>query len=203
MVRLTPRWLWAIAAAACLVLWLPPVLQALQATMTRLMLVQIPLLAAVGYWLGRSLPQTTLARRLDDWNLGGASGLVLASMAGLAWMLPRLLDASIAEPGVILAKFITVPLLIGLPLGISWPRAGFIVRGVFLLELVATCFRLGWLYLISPERLCSNYLLDDQQRLGRALLIIGALLLLVMAWKVMFGRFGAPRRSIGARDDSA
>jgi hypothetical protein len=67
----------------------------------------------------------------------------------------------------------------------------FIVRGVFLLECVATFFRLGWLYLIWPERLCNLYLLDDQQRLGQFLLLIGAALFLGIAWKLVWGRFAS------------
>jgi hypothetical protein len=87
------------------------------------------------------------------------------------------------------AKYLTLPRLIGMPFALGWPRMGFIVRGVFLLELIATFFRLGWLYLISPERLCNNYLLDDQQRLGRYMLLIGAALFLGVAVKLLWGRF--------------
>jgi hypothetical protein len=104
-------------------------------------------------------------------------------------MLPRMLDASVADPVMGLAKVLSVPLLIGLPLALGWPRMGFIVRGVFMLELIASCFRLGWLYLIWPERLCNNYLLDDQQRLGQWLLGIGAALLLGVGVKLLWGRF--------------
>ena len=66
-------------------------------------------------------------------------------------------------------------------------RAGFVVRGVVLVELIATTLRLGWLYLISPVRLCSNYLLDDQQRVGRILLVVGFAILLVLVWRLMWG----------------
>jgi hypothetical protein len=86
-----------------------------------------------------------------------------------------------------------VPLLVGLPLAQSWPRSSFVVRGVFLLELIATLFRLGWLYLVSPLRLCNNYLLDDQQRLGQILIAAGAILLLWIAWKLLWGRFDLTR----------
>jgi hypothetical protein len=65
---------------------------------------------------------------------------------------------------------------------------GFIVRGVFLLELIATFFRMGWLYLIWPDRLCNNYLLGDQQRLGWYMVLIGATLLLWVAVKLLWGR---------------
>ncbi|HEY8229138.1 MAG TPA: hypothetical protein VIG31_01675, partial [Rhodanobacteraceae bacterium] len=87
-----------------------------------------------------------------------------------------------------IAKFISVPLLIGAPLAISWPRAGFVVRGVFLVEVVAMTFRLGWLYLGSPVRLCSNYLLSDQQQLGKIMLAIGGTICLLLAWKLVWGR---------------
>ena len=66
---------------------------------------------------------------------------------------------------------------------------GFVVRGVFLLELIATFFRLGWLYRFSPIRLCNNYLLDDQQRLGDYMLVIGGLMLVGLTAKLLWGRF--------------
>src|SRR5574337_1603129 len=123
--------------------------------MTLQMLVQIPLLAFAG-----GLAVGAVPRRVDDaiatWNIGGISGVLLASLAGTVWMVPRALDAALDDPVVALAKFVSVPLLVGAPLALSWPRMGFVVRGVFLVELIATAFRLGWLYLVSPERLCSN-----------------------------------------------
>ena len=87
------------------------------------------------------------------------------------------------------AKYLSVPLLIGLPMGVSWPRMTFVVRGVFLAELVATLFRLGWLYLISPIRLCNNYMLNDQQRLGEYMLAIGGGVLVWLGWKLLWGHF--------------
>ena len=55
------------------------------------------------------------------------------------------------------------------------------------MEFVATFFRLGWLYLISPIRLCNNYALNDQQRLGGYMLGLGGRLLVSLAWKVYLG----------------
>jgi hypothetical protein len=110
-------------------------------------------------------------------------------------MLPRALDAAVTDPSIAIAKYLSVPLLIGLPLALSWPRMGFVVKGVLLLEGIATLLRLGWLYLVSPERLCNLYLLDDQQRLGRLLLLIGAALFLGVACKLVWGRFDAPADS--------
>ncbi len=160
--------------------------------MTVQMLVQLPLLAGVGYLLGLLLP-LRVAASLANWNHRGVTGFVLASLASAYWMLPRLLDASVTEPAIAAIKFVSVPLLVGLPLAHSWPRSSFVVRGVFLMELIASSFRLGWLYLVSPLRLCNNYLIDDQQRLGQMLIAAGAILLLWVAWKLLWGRFDLTR----------
>ena len=130
-----------------------------------------------------------VAHALAAWDVGGITGLSLVSVTSAVWMLPHALDASVAEPLVASAKYLSVPVLIGLPLGMSWPRMGFVIRGVFLLELIATLFRLGWLYSVWPGRLCSNYLLEDQQQLGRDMLIVGATLCIWMGWKLIWGRF--------------
>ncbi|EIL97446.1 hypothetical protein RHOFW104T7_10220 [Rhodanobacter thiooxydans] len=182
--RLAP----AFAVALFVALLLPPVRAWLESRMSLQMLVQIPLLITVGWLLSAALPPR-LGEGIARWNRHGISSLVLASLAGMFWMLPRSLDAAIGEPWMAVAKFASVPLLIGLPLGLGWPHMGFVVRGVFLLELTATFFRLGWLYLVSPIRLCNNYLLDDQQRAGEAMLVIGSLLLAGVAIKLLWGRF--------------
>lgn len=176
------------AVLAMLVLLAPPLRHALESSMTAQMLLQLPLLAGVGALLAQALPAPGLAR-IARWNHLGISGLVLASVASAFWMLPRTLDASVTEPLVAAAKYISLPLLVGLPFALSWPRMSFIVRGVFLLEFIATFFRLGWLYLISPERLCNLYLLDDQQRLGKYMLVIGSALFLGVVGKLIWGRF--------------
>lgn len=189
----------------------PPLKHALEASMTAQMLVQIPLLVVVGLLLSHSVPARVNAA-LAGWDQHGVSGLLLATLAAALWMLPRLLDAAVTEPAVAIAKYLSIPLLIGLPFALSWPRMGFIVRGVFLLELIATFFRMGWLYLIWPDRLCNNYLLGDQQRLGRYMVLIGAMLLLWVAVKLLWGRMDtfaetwplapdatAPRRASGTK----
>jgi len=184
------RWSVPVRRAALLVLVLlaPPVRQALEATMTAQMLVQLPLLAAAGWLLSGALPPRVLAR-VERWSHRGFTGLVLVTVTAAFWMLPRSLDAATSQPLMAAAKYLSVPLLIGLPFGVSWPRMGFVVRGVFLVEFVASFFRLGWLYLISPIRLCNNYALSDQQRLGGSMLAIGGGLLVWLAWKLLWGRF--------------
>lgn len=178
-------------AAIGLLLWLllalPPLRPALQATMTAQMLLQLPFLALAGWLIAAGVPRP-VREGIARWNGHGIAGLLLASFTGALWMIPRMMDASATDPWATAAKLLSVPLLIGLPIALSWPLAGFVVRGVFVLEGVATAFRLGWLYLISPDRLCANYLLGDQQRLGRGLIAIGVLLTAVLAWQLIWGR---------------
>jgi hypothetical protein len=180
-----------IAAGLYIVLVAPPARHVLESSMTAQMLLQIPLLVAVGLLLAQAVPARAAAI-VATWNHRGITTLVLASVASAFWMLPRALDAAVNEPLVAAAKFLSVPLLVGLPFALGWPRMSFIVRGVFLVEFIATFFRLGWLYLIWPERLCNNYLLDDQQRLGQYMLAIGAALLVGVAGKLIWGRFDSP-----------
>ncbi len=175
-----------LGPALWIVLALPPVRHALESAMTLQMLVQIPLLALAGWWLRPFLPQR-MSDALAMWNHSGISGIVLVSLTAMIWMLPRMMDATLEDAWIELAKFTSVPLLIGLPLALSWPRTGFVVRGVFLLEVTATAYRLGWLYLVAPERLCSNYLLGDQQLLGELMFAIGVAISMVLAWKLMWG----------------
>lgn len=181
--------LWALLA-------LPPLQHALTATMTLQMLVQMPLLAVAGWWIARSMPERA-ARRIARWNQGGVSGLLLASLAAMAWMLPRAMDAAVDDPMVALAKFASIPLLIGAPLALGWPRMGFVVRGVFFVEVIATTFRLGWLYEASPVRLCANYLLGDQQLLGGILLAAGTAISLLLAWQLLCGHIQVERPQPG------
>lgn len=177
-----------IAALVYLALLVPPMRHLLESSMTTQMLLQIPLLIGVGFLLPQALP-ARLLNIISGYNHQGITGLLLASVAGAFWMLPLALDASVADPLFVAAKYLSVPLLIGLPLALSWPYMGFIIKGVFMLELTATFFRLGWLYLIWPGRLCNNYLLDDQQRLGQYMLWIGGALVLGIAAKLLWGRF--------------
>lgn len=177
-----------IAAFLYTVVCLPPVKHALETSMTAQMLVQIPLLTVVGYLLRAAVPQR-ITSGIAGWNHRGITGLVLASFALMFWMLPRSMDAAVTDSVIDLAKFVSVPLLVGLPLGMSWPRMSFVVRGVLLSEVIAMLFRLGWLYMVSPVRFCNSYLLGDQQRLGECMIAIGAAILLWLIGKLLWGRF--------------
>ena len=181
----------AIALALFAVLALPPVAHALQARMQLQMLVQIPLLALAGYLFRAALPDRWKAR-VHAWNPVGINGAIVATFVLSYWMLPRSMDAAVSDWPYAVAKFITVPLLVGLPMGLSWPRMNFIMRGVVVMELIAMCWRLGWLYMASPVRLCNNYLIDDQQLTGKYLLAAGVALLVWVALQLLFGHVRVP-----------
>lgn len=56
-----------------------------------------------------------------------------------------------------------------------------------MLEFWAMFMRLGWLYVVLPDRLCANYLLGEQRILGRALLILGGIWAVNWTLRVLFG----------------
>jgi len=153
------------------VLALPWVRQGLESAMTGHMLVQIPLLVLAGALVGGGLP-ASLRRGLAPWNRYGLAGLLLAIFTLAYWMLPRSLDLALESGWAELAKFISLPLLAGLPLRLSWSALGAIGRGVVWSQLVAKLAVMGWLYLEAPVRVCTRYLVSDQEQVGRALLFI-------------------------------
>ncbi|MGB6604182.1 MAG: hypothetical protein WA747_09020 [Steroidobacteraceae bacterium] len=176
------------AALVFVVLLLPPVKRVLESSMTMQMLLLMPLLTGVGALLRAALPRRAL-RFGAAWDSHGITGLVLASMTAAFWLLPRMLDSAASQSGVDAARYLSLPLLIGLPFSVSWPRMGFVVRGVLLLECIATLFRMGWLYLVWPDRLCNNFLLDDQQRLGQNLIVIGVAASVAVGAQLLWGHF--------------
>ena len=176
--------------AGALLLWLllllPTMRHALEVDMSRHMLIQIPLLVWVGCGWASVLPPS-LRRVLSDWNRGGITGLLLVSLWPMVWMLPRAMDAALSMPWVEAVKFLSLPLLVGVPLALSWPRAGGVVRGLFLSNMLSMLLVAGWLYQVLPQQLCANYLLDDQQRLGTNLWWLAAALALLSTLHVLSG----------------
>lgn len=158
-------WLGAI----WLVLWLPPVGSWLTGTMTAHMLVQIPLFVVIGIRLGGLQDCWIDAMRPYRWAL-----LLLAGATLMVWMIPRMLDLAVQSWTVDVAKAGTLTFA-GMALRLAWQASGPVVRGLLHVEALATLWRLGWLYLESPTRLCLQYGQDDQARLGAALLVSGAL----------------------------
>jgi hypothetical protein len=143
-----------------------PVVRAwMEATMTGHMLLQIPLLAAIGVVSCHLLPE-----RLQNSLLAAAGGAIpcvlLATFASSYWMLPRALDGALTNPLNEAAKFLSLPLLVGLPLGLAWRRLRIIGRSFVCTNAISMLAVLGWLYVIAPVRVCNNYLVDQQEIAG-------------------------------------
>jgi hypothetical protein len=142
------------------VLALPGMREALERVMATHMLVQIPLLAAAGALATTGLgPGWKL--RIDAWNRGGVSGVLLALIA---------LDLALASPAMELTKFVTLPLMVGIPLALSWDRLGAIGRGFVIANVLPMWAVVGWLYIVAPVRLCNFYLVEQQVAAGLGLL---------------------------------
>ena len=184
-----------LSGALFAVLALPPVARQLESSMAGHMAVQIPLLVLCGILAFGAVPESA-RRRLAAWDRHGLAGLGLALSAMAYWMLPRWLDAALADPAVELAKFVTVPLLWGMPLAWAWSRLGLVGRGFVAAHLVALAWVLGWFYANAPARMCANYLLDEQQTLGSALLALGTVGALAGLLRVIVG---APRPAADAQ----
>lgn len=154
------------ATATLYVLLATPAARAwMEATMTGHMLVQIPLLAVIGAAASRLLPervQTLLLARVG----GAIPCVLLASFASGYWMLPRALDAALSNPWIEAAKFFSLPLLVGLPLGLAWKQLEVIGRGFVWSNAISMLLVLGWLYITAPVRVCNNYLADQQESAG-------------------------------------
>jgi hypothetical protein len=148
-----------------LLLATPAVRGWLEATMTGHMLLQIPLLAAIGVALCYLLPE-----RLQSSLLAAAGGAIpcvlLATFASSYWMLPLALDGALTSPLSEAAKFLSLPLLVGLPLGLAWKRLEVIGRSFVWTNAISMLAVLGWLYVIAPVRVCNNYLVDQQESAG-------------------------------------
>jgi hypothetical protein len=128
------------------------------------------LVALAGGLFAQALPPRWRAR-LDRWNAHGIAGLLFVALAMALLMIPRLLDLAVVDPRIEAAKMTTL-LLAGAALQLSWTRAGKLVQGFFLGNVLPMTAAVGQLFQDSPLRLCNAYLLDDQDRVGTALVAL-------------------------------
>jgi hypothetical protein len=167
------RWLAAVTAAAWLTLWMwrTP----LESNMAVHMTLQVPLLIALGLALAVVVRQYEPRWFVDaDWL--GIPGIVLVIFGTLFWMLPRALDGAIGNPWIDGVKFLSLPLLVGLPLGLSWSRMPPLGRAFIWANFIPKLGAIGGLYLGAPVRLCAYYRLDQQAAAGWTLIIVAVAL---------------------------
>ena len=177
---LTPARQALAGLAIAALLALPASRHLLEASMWRHMVLQYPLWMLAGALLTAALPERA-KNGIARWNASGISGLILAGTALLVLMIPRVLDLALLPPPTEFAKSAAL-LATGSALRLSWRRAGLVVQGFFLGNMLLMGIAIGQLYANSPLRLCNAYLLDDQVRLGNWL--TGLFTVLAVAWLV-------------------
>ena len=154
-------------------------------------LVQLPLLALVGWLVASALRKRIPVAHLCSDH--GMACLLIALFSIAYWMLPRSIDAALEDPQMELAKFLSVPLLIGLPLGLGWQRAHPLVKGFLKANALSMLGVLAFLFTHAPVRICNNYLVSDQERLGLGFLY--AAFALTVLWVIpLFTGSGAGER---------
>lgn len=165
------RWRFTASLVLVLALALPWPRGAMEASMAVHMLVQIPLLVAAGWLLAHGLPPQW-QQRLRNLAGGPVAPVMVAILASLYWMMPRALDAAMTDMWAEILKFTTLPLLVGLPLALSWAHLSPVARGFVWTNFVSMLAVLGWLYMSAPMRVCNVYLENAQQHAGRWMIII-------------------------------
>lgn len=179
----------------------PAARASLEATMSAHMLVQIPLLATTGYFACLLLPKSWQEKLLVV--MGGAIPCVLlAIFASSYWMLPRALDAALLHPLAELAKFISLPFLVGLPLALAWKRLSIIGRGFVWTNFISMLTVLGWLYIAAPVRVCNNYLVNQQEITGWRMVELAFIIFLWWLSTLFIGGNLAQLDNIAAKADN-
>lgn len=137
------------------------------------------------------MPLLVLAGSLLVWNAPAVRQyavplLFVALTVFLFWMLPRNVDWALTPLGEV-AKYLSLPLLLGVSLRLSWPCLGPILRGFLKANALSMLGVLGFLYTHAPVRICNSYLVSAQQDLGVAFLYCAAGLSCLWAIPILFG----------------
>lgn len=151
----------------------PPVDAYLDASMTRHMLIQMPLLAVLGYAAGLRRP---LPPRLESFP---PAMLVFVMGTLLFWMLPRSLDSAATVAWVDQLMHLNM-LVAGCCLALALPRLPFqwkMAAGVYALAMALTA---GVVYATAVVPVCARYSVQQQSAAGALLLSIGGVLFVVL-----------------------
>lgn len=167
-------------------LW-PALRHLVESRMLLHMLLEFPVLFAAGWcahgWLVAAPAWRRAVRPLAQLDWGGLSGASLVTCVALFWMIPAALDATLLPGPAAPAKYASW-WLAGLLLAGSWRRMQPELLLFFVGNLAWMSATAGLLYLDAPERLCANYLVDEQRSTGIGLVLL-ALLLGALAWRTL------------------
>ncbi|MFA7474532.1 MAG: hypothetical protein WCY95_01880, partial [Castellaniella sp.] len=153
----------------------------LTALMSLHMLVQIPLLVLAGLFAERAWraghPPRAGARPRPAWSYNeyGIPGLLLVSLVGAGWMIPKALDDALTDWRVAAFKYLGLPVC-GWVLGASLRHSNVVIKLFFLGNFCWMSAIVGMIYLDQPIRLCNAYLQDDQDWSGRGLIALAIVL---------------------------
>jgi hypothetical protein len=148
-----------------LILSLPPVANLMESVMIIHMHMQMPLLIFTGFLMARFF-QLRYSHFFEKWNHNGTPGILLFSIIVIYWTLPRSMDEALTIQSMEVFKFISLPLLAGIPLRDSWKKLNPIWKNIIFYFFIIVFFGMGWLYIDSPVQLCNNYLIIEQITLG-------------------------------------
>lgn len=179
---------WAIAV----VLIAGPFDAWLDASMARLIVLQMPVWFFLGWWgasmISRAARPETVLERCDGLGLGG---LAFAWLTVLFWMIPRSVDA-VGSSAVVDQVFHASMLLAGATAKLSAPRMPVIVKVAIGIYGSSMAIALGFFYSSYSALLCGAFSIQQQRELGRWLLWISP----VVTVAVLF----SAARALGRRD---
>ncbi len=145
---------------------------ALEQTMQRHMLMQLPLLFGAGMLLGYSVSLRGNVRAMwRGWNVQGVAGLLLVSGVLATWMVPRALDAAVEHLAIDALKLLSLVAAGAIALH-SWRSASAIVRTFVIGNMAWMTATIGMLLLDAPVRLCTSYGASDQRETGIAMIAL-------------------------------
>jgi hypothetical protein len=110
-----------------------------------------------------------------SYNAYGIPGLLLVSLVGAGWMIPKALDDALVDWRVAAFKYVGLPAC-GWLLRASVRRANVVIKLFFLGNFCWMSAIVGMVYLDQPIRLCNAYLQDDQDWAGRGLIALAIVL---------------------------
>ncbi len=141
-------------------------------------LVQIPLLLLSG---GFAASRMTISKNT------AYAFLIIGLITLIYWMLPRSIDAALSSPWNNAGKFVSLPLLAGAPLVLSWKYLHPVLRGFLKANAISMLAILAFLYIHAPIRICNSYLVSDQKNLGYGFFFVAIFLALYWSWPLILG----------------
>ncbi|MDQ0157405.1 hypothetical protein [Robertmurraya andreesenii] len=146
-------------------LMLPPVANLMESVMIIHMHMQMPMLVIAGFFMARLFIEK-FPRFFEQYNQNGVPGILLFIVIVSFWMMPRTMDEALTNYGMEVFKFMSLPLLAGVPLRDSWKKLGSAAKNALFVLFAVLFLALGWLYIQANSQLCNNYLVVDQIILG-------------------------------------